>query len=650
MLQHKSIKIKAGTKAKRRCLYDVQIKADTWERNRCLGGHSEHCVRVQRLKPVPRSHRSAVYELAATRRSNRRGRTESRTDAGRAAGSLANAMAALMMCGSPTDKTAHKADAAMCLEASGDASLAEVAQLVLRGKALSGIGCAPRLTHLTVLSLSHNRLTSIESLTPLAALEVLNVNFNQLPSLELLAKCTKLQKIYASNNIIRHVDGCASLKELRTLCLFANHIEHCELTLDALSRCSSLKELDLDGNPLAREEGYRHHALNRMPRLEALDGDTIQTLDRDLARDYVKGKGGATARVDTAFDWSSLPRESRLFGEAADALNDDKVAVDYLAKQILANPMRGPVDDDAWRPDDARKFVARLKREATAHRQPQSAALDVADPYVTIRKLIQLVESLQAELRGTKQGPDAELEKEVDALRVENGNMYQLQQENGELRKRAYDFETLTRENKDLNARLGEAEAQLQAHHLAEITGSTATRRPRTAAEVMEDCSGEMDSELEDLFRRNASGLAQIKQDLAVMQGAPNPSLIDEAPLTSPRPHDRDPDVDTPAVKRVVRSNVPRPGTAGGRRLKCGAAEISKRRPKTPSVADILRGVREGDAESEKWSDAMTARSTATVSPDRVVATKHAWLLGDGVAPSNDGYGDGFGESKMTEL
>ena len=69
---------------------------------------SEHCVRVQRLKPVPRSHRSAVYELAATRRSNRRGRTESRTDAGRAAGSLANAMAALMMCGSPTDKTAHK--------------------------------------------------------------------------------------------------------------------------------------------------------------------------------------------------------------------------------------------------------------------------------------------------------------------------------------------------------------------------------------------------------------------------------------------------------------------------------------------------------------------------------------------------------------
>jgi len=27
---------------------------------------SEHCLRVQRLKPVPRSHRSAVYELAAS--------------------------------------------------------------------------------------------------------------------------------------------------------------------------------------------------------------------------------------------------------------------------------------------------------------------------------------------------------------------------------------------------------------------------------------------------------------------------------------------------------------------------------------------------------------------------------------------------------
>ena len=77
----------------------------------------------------------------------------------------------------------------------------------------------------------------------------------------------------------------------------------------------SIDGVDLDGNPLAREEGYRHHAVARLPRLEALDGEPVQDLDRELARDY--RKGGATSRVATSFDWNSLPRESRLFGRPA---------------------------------------------------------------------------------------------------------------------------------------------------------------------------------------------------------------------------------------------------------------------------------------------------------------------------------------------
>ena len=91
-----------------------------------------------------------------------------------------------MMCGSPTPTGAddnNEATEALCLEASGDGKLEDVQQLVLRGKDLTGVACASKLTHLSVLSLSHNRLATVVSLTPLKSLEVLNVNFNRLTDL-----------------------------------------------------------------------------------------------------------------------------------------------------------------------------------------------------------------------------------------------------------------------------------------------------------------------------------------------------------------------------------------------------------------------------------------------------------------------------------
>ena len=78
-----------------------------------------------------------------------------------------------------------------------------------------------------------------------------------------------------------------------------------------------------------------------------------------------------------------------------------------------------------------------------------------------------------------------------------------------------------------------------------------------------------MDSELEELFRRNQTNLTHIKQEIAVMKGEQSTSLIDEAPTPVKAPQERDPDVDTPMVRRPVRSTVPRPGTSEGRRLKC---------------------------------------------------------------------------------
>ena len=127
-------------------------------------------------------------------------------------------------------------------------------------------------------------------------------------------------------------------------------------------------------------------------------------------------------------------------------MNDDKVAVDYLAAQVLRNQRRGINNEEHFTAEKAKSFVARLKREATAHREPKKMN-DVADPYVTIRKLIQLVESLQAEL---KTDPSDELLKEMELLRVENGNLYIVQGECQELRKKAVRRRRLASENREL--------------------------------------------------------------------------------------------------------------------------------------------------------------------------------------------------------
>ena len=62
-----------------------------------------------------------------------------------------------------------------------------------------------------------------------------------------------------------------------------------------------------------------------------------------------------------------------------------------------------------------------------------------------------------------------------------------------------------------------------------------------------------MDSELEELFRRNQTNLTHIKQEIAVMKGEQSTSLI-AAPTPVKAPANSDPDVDTPAIRRPARS------------------------------------------------------------------------------------------------
>lgn len=130
------------------------------------------------------------------------------------------------------------------LELSGEDSLDQIRELVLRDRSLTDIGTLLEpLCALEVLSMSNNRLRSIAACSSLANLCVLNVNFNRLSSLEPLAACTSLTRLYASTNKVGSVAPLSRCSQLRAVSLFRNCIASLDAAIATLRELPALEEL-----------------------------------------------------------------------------------------------------------------------------------------------------------------------------------------------------------------------------------------------------------------------------------------------------------------------------------------------------------------------------------------------------------------------
>ncbi|RLN49668.1 hypothetical protein BBJ29_001221 [Phytophthora kernoviae] len=91
-------------------------------------------------------------------------------------------------------------------------------ELILRDEGLEGLeeSCAQGLTSLEILSLSHNRLTSLEHFQSFVNLIELNMNFNRIKSLENL-QCSGLEKLFIANNQIVEISPLRKLLKLNTI-------------------------------------------------------------------------------------------------------------------------------------------------------------------------------------------------------------------------------------------------------------------------------------------------------------------------------------------------------------------------------------------------------------------------------------------------
>ena len=119
------------------------------------------------------------------------------------------------------------------------------------------------------------------------------------------------------------------------------------------------------------------------------------------------------------------------------------------------------------------------------------------------------------------------LERENGMLKLENSNMYFLKKENEEL-KAQLQQQQQQQQQQDGRAtavqsgssaeveRLKSELDVLRQNYLVLLQGSGEQERPKTAAEVIESCEAEYDSDLAELFRRNERGLAECRQSLSL--------------------------------------------------------------------------------------------------------------------------------------
>lgn len=94
--------------------------------------------------------------------------------------------------------------------------------------------------------------------------------------------CHLLRSLFLSHNMIRTIDGdIPRLRHLRVLLLAYNRLANLVAVSTQLKRLRDLRELDLRGNPLCDELGYRPYLIREQPQLELLDRRLVQMEERN---------------------------------------------------------------------------------------------------------------------------------------------------------------------------------------------------------------------------------------------------------------------------------------------------------------------------------------------------------------------------------
>ncbi|KAJ2373565.1 hypothetical protein H4S02_008814 [Coemansia sp. RSA 2611] len=123
--------------------------------------------------------------------------------------------------------------------------------LVVSHNQIDALHSMPKLRELTKISAAHNRIKAVPDLTIYPLLKEVRLNDNKIASIpENIRSCANLRVVDLGNNLIEDWVSIAPLQSL-----------------------TGLDNLNLKGNPICAEKGYRDRVIEMIPSLRVLDGE-----------------------------------------------------------------------------------------------------------------------------------------------------------------------------------------------------------------------------------------------------------------------------------------------------------------------------------------------------------------------------------------
>ena len=129
------------------------------------------------------------------------------------------------------------------------------------------------------LNLSHNQIERFPNLEELKKLEFLNLNWNFITSLGGTRPMNGLKELYLAHNKLQEIDSLGFCEDLVIFDLSYNKI-HSVQALAGLCQNRNLRAVDLEGNLLTQQSGYKDKVLALVPQLVELSSNGICKLTK----------------------------------------------------------------------------------------------------------------------------------------------------------------------------------------------------------------------------------------------------------------------------------------------------------------------------------------------------------------------------------
>ena len=279
--------------------------------------------------------------------------------------------------------------------------------------------------------------------------------------------------------------------------LFHNELMNERSCFDVFEQLTRLQELSIDGNPVSTRIEFKYELILRLQRLEMLDEETVQELDRDVAQQYF---------LDNRL---VLPGQSAL--KKVELTGNDcekKEGEDNLEKKKKVKFMNVDDDDNNWQNQQIKALSTRITELIVENEQLKSKV--EKKHYEQVYRDNEL---MKMELKNMYGIMEENKDIKEDLLRLKSltyeDRMKQMNQENQLLRKR----------NGELLIHVSELERKIQDLKKQQ-TLECMPARPQTSQGAFmrhEDldsmATDDFGKELNEMILKNQQRLAELQSD-----------------------------------------------------------------------------------------------------------------------------------------